>query len=123
MFFDVQTILMQYKRKFTDYFLCKMQLNTIKNVYLRACQAAMTTKVSVITRVDKLKGYCNIGYQEVVVIFYYKRVNFSCNGKWKTVSNHLKEEIRKKIHMVSEKYGIELRLFSVPGGTRIHHTL
>ena len=79
MFFDVQTILMQYKRKFTDYFLCKMQLNTRNRVYryLRACQVAMTTKVSVIARVDKLKGYCNIGYQEVVVIFYYKRVNLS----------------------------------------------
>ena len=52
MFFDVETILMQYKRKFTDYFLCKMQLNTRNRVYLRACQVAMTTKVSV--RVQEL---------------------------------------------------------------------
>ena len=40
------------KRKFTDYFLCKMQLNTRNRVYLRACQVAMTTKVSV--RVQEL---------------------------------------------------------------------
>ena len=33
--------------------------------------------VSESTRVDKLKGYCNIGYQQVVVIFYYKRVSLS----------------------------------------------
>ena len=77
MFFDVKTILMQYKRKFTDYFLCKMQLNTRNRVYLRAYQVAMATKVSVITRVDKLKGYCNVSYQEVLGIFYYKRVNLS----------------------------------------------
>ena len=47
MFFDVQTILMQLKRELTDYFLCKMQLNTRNRVYLRACQVAMTTKMSV----------------------------------------------------------------------------
>ena len=52
MFFDVQTILMQQERKLTDYFLCKMQLNTRNRVYLRACQVAMTTKVSV--RVQEL---------------------------------------------------------------------
>ena len=46
MFFDMQTILMQ-KKKFTDYFLCKMQLNTRIRVNLRACQVAMTTKMSV----------------------------------------------------------------------------
>ena len=47
MFFDVQTILMQKKRKFTDYFLCKMQLNTRNRVNLRARQVAMATKMSV----------------------------------------------------------------------------
>ena len=47
MFFDVQTILMQWKRKFTDYFLSKMQLNTRNRVYLKACQVAMTIKMSV----------------------------------------------------------------------------
>ena len=35
-----------------DYFLCKMQLNTRNRVYLRACQVAMTTKVSM--RVQEL---------------------------------------------------------------------
>ena len=43
------------KRKFTDYFLCKMQLNTRNRVYLRACQVAMTTKMSV--RVQELIGW------------------------------------------------------------------
>ena len=37
---------------FTDYFLCKMQLNTRNRMYLRACQVAMTTKMSV--RVQEL---------------------------------------------------------------------
>ena len=45
------TLILQ-KRKFTDYFLCKLQLNTRNRVYLRACQVAMTTKVSV--RVQEL---------------------------------------------------------------------
>ena len=44
MFFDVQTILMQYKRKFTDYFLCKMQSNGKYRVYLGLCIVAMVTK-------------------------------------------------------------------------------
>ena len=43
----MQTILMQQKRKFTDYFLCKIQLDTRNRVYLRTCQVAMTTKMSV----------------------------------------------------------------------------
>ena len=38
--------------EFTDYFLCKMQLNTRNRVSLRACHVAMTTKMSV--RVDRL---------------------------------------------------------------------
>ena len=54
--------------------------------------------VSESIRVDKLKGYCNIGYQQVIVILYYKTskpfIKFSCNGKWKTVSNHLKPQQR-----------------------------
>ena len=41
---DVQTILMQEKRKFTDYFLCKEQLNGNYRVYLGLCIAAMETK-------------------------------------------------------------------------------
>ena len=52
MFFDVQTVLMQYKRKFTTTFLCKMQLNDRRCINLRACQVAMTTKMFV--RIQKL---------------------------------------------------------------------
>ena len=44
MFFDVQTILMQQKRKFTDYFLCKMQSNDKYRVYLGLCIVAMEPK-------------------------------------------------------------------------------
>ena len=44
MFFDVQTILMQLKGKFTDYFLCKMQSNGKYRVYLGLCKVAMETK-------------------------------------------------------------------------------
>ena len=44
MFFDVQTILMQQKRKFTDYFLCKMQLNSKYWVYLGLYIVTMETK-------------------------------------------------------------------------------
>ena len=42
--FDVQIILMQEKRKFTDYFLCKMQSNGNYRVYLGLCIVAMETK-------------------------------------------------------------------------------
>ena len=55
MFFDVQTILMHQKRKFTDYFLRKMQFNARNRVHLRACQVAMTTKMSV--RVQELISF------------------------------------------------------------------
>ena len=50
-----------------------MQLITRKG--LSGCND--NQNVSESTRVDKLKGYCNIGYQQVVVIFYYKRVSLS----------------------------------------------
>ena len=73
MFFDVQTILMQQKRKFTGYFLCKMQLNTRNRVYLRTCQFAMTTKMSV--RVQELIFKVERLLQDqlsTIVIFYYK---------------------------------------------------
>ena len=71
MCFDVQTI----KKKFTND--SKRQLNTRNMVYLRACQVAITTKMS--TRVDKLKGCCNICIQQdlVAVIFFYNWVSLS----------------------------------------------
>ena len=51
-----------------------MQLNTRNRVYLRACQVAMTTKMSV--RVQELISWKVIAtsYQQVVVIFYYKHI-------------------------------------------------
>ena len=45
MSFDVQTPLIQEKRKFTDYVLCKMQSNGNYRVYLGLCIVAMETKV------------------------------------------------------------------------------
>ena len=44
MFFDLQTILMLQKSKFTDYFLCKMQSNGKYRVHLGLCIVAMETK-------------------------------------------------------------------------------
>ena len=44
MFFDVQTILLRQKGKFTDYFLCKVQSNGKYRVYLGLCIVAMETK-------------------------------------------------------------------------------
>ena len=42
----------EQRSKFTDYILCKMPLNTRNRVYLRVCQVAMTTRMSV--RVQEL---------------------------------------------------------------------
>ena len=44
MFLDVQTILMQLKGKFTDYFLCKMRSNGKYRMYLGLCIVAMEIK-------------------------------------------------------------------------------
>ena len=44
MFFDVQTILMHKKKKFTDYFLCKIQSNGKCRVFGSLCIVAMETK-------------------------------------------------------------------------------
>ena len=66
----------------------------------------MTTKVSVrVQELISLKVIATLAYQQVVVIFYYKRVNFSikfsCNGKWKTVSNHLNRRTRVRLSRFS----------------------
>ena len=57
MFFDVQTILMQKKRKFTDYFLCKMQLNSKYRVYLGPLYSYHGNKIFVgRTKIEKLEA-------------------------------------------------------------------
>ena len=72
-----------------------MQLNTRnRGVFEGPCQVAMTTKVSVrIQELISLKVIANIGYQQVVDLLLQTSkpfIKFSCSGKWKTVSNHLK---------------------------------
>ena len=72
-----------------------MQLNTRDRVYLRACQVAMTTKMSV--RVQKLmikmlwQHRLSTSGSNVLLQTSKPCIKFSCNGKWKTVSSHLKQ--------------------------------
>ena len=54
-----------------------MQLNTRDRVFEGLSVCYDNQNVSESTRADKLKGYCSIGYQQVAVIFYYKRVSLS----------------------------------------------
>ena len=56
-------------------FQSTFSLSARNRMYLKACQVALTTKMSV--TVQELKSYCNLGYQQVIVIFYCNRVSLS----------------------------------------------